>query len=97
MVPINLLRKMEKIFLNLGFIFLTMTLIFGSIWAKNFLGKHWVNDPKLILTLFLWVYYAVIIHLNLARGLKPSRFSLLSAIGLLLLLGSLLFIRHSIV
>lgn len=96
MVPVNLLRKMEKILLNVGFIFLTLTLIFGSLWAKDYLGKHWINDPKLILTLFLWTYYALIIHVNLVRGLKPSKFSLLSLAGLFMVLGSILFIRHSI-
>ncbi len=96
MVPINLLRRMEKALLNLGFIFLTLTLIFGSIWAKNFLGKHWVNDPKLILTLGLWIYYAVVVHLNLVRGLKPTRLSILSLIGFLLVIGSLALIRHSV-
>ena len=96
MVPINLLRKMEKILLNLGFIFLTLTLIFGSIWAKNFLGKHWVNDPKLILTLILWIYYAVVIHLNLVKGLKPSKFSFLSILGFLMVLGSIVLIRHTV-
>ncbi len=96
MVPVNLLRKMERVLLNVGFIFLTLTLIFGSIWAKNFLGKHWINDPKLILTLVIWVYYAFLIHLNLAKGLKPSRLSLLSFLGLLMVLGSIILIRHTV-
>ncbi len=96
MVPINLLRRMERIFLNIGFIFLTLTLIFGSLWAKNFLGKHWINDPKLILTLILWIYYAIIVHLNLVRGLKPSTLSIISIFGSILIVGSLVFIRHSV-
>lgn len=96
MVPVNLLRRMERVLLNIGFIFLTLTLIFGSIWAKNFLGKHWVNDPKLILTLAMWIYYAFLIHLNLVRGLKPSTLSLLSFVGFLIVLGSILLIRHTV-
>lgn len=96
MIPVNLLRRMERVLLNAGFIFLTLTLIFGSIWAKDFLGRHWINDPKLILTLIIWVYYAFLIHLNLLRGLKPSRLSLLSFLGLLMVLGSIALIRHSV-
>ncbi|RLJ70872.1 ABC-type uncharacterized transport system permease subunit [Hydrogenivirga caldilitoris] len=96
MVPVNLLRKMERVLLNLGFIFLTLTLIFGSIWAKNYLGKHWINDPKLILTLMMWIYYAIVIHLNLVKGLKPSRLSLLSFLGFIMVVGSILFIRHTV-
>ncbi len=96
MVPVSLLRKMERILLNIGFIFLTLTLIFGSIWAKNFLGKHWINDPKLILTLIIWIYYAVFIHVNLVKGLKPTRFSLFSLLGFLMVLVSIVLIRHTV-
>ncbi len=96
MVPVNLLRKTERILLNVGFIFLTLTLIFGSIWAKTFLGSHWINDPKLILTMVLWVYYAIIVHLNLIRGITPSRLSLLSLLGSVLVIGSVAFIRHTV-
>lgn len=96
MVPVNLLRKIERILLNVGFIFLTLTLIFGSIWAKDYLGRHWINDPKLILTLIIWIYYALVIHLNLVRGLRPSKLSLLSFLGFLVVVGSIAFIRHTV-
>ena len=96
MVPINLLRRMERLLLNLGFIFLTLTLVFGSIWAKDFLGRHWVNDPKLILTLGLWGYYASVVHLNLVKGLKPSKLSLASLLGSILVVANIIFIRHSV-
>ena len=96
MVPISLLRKMERILLNIGFIFLTLTLIFGSLWANIYLGKHWINDPKLILTLIIWLYYAVFIHLNLVRGIKPTKFSLFSVLGFLMVLVSIVLIRHTV-
>ncbi len=96
MIPVNILRKMERILLNVGFIFLTLTLVFGSLWAKDFLGRHWINDPKLILTLGLWMYYALLVHLNLVRGLKPAQVSLLSIAGFIFVLASFVFIRHSI-
>ena len=96
MVPVNLLRKTERISTNIGFIFLTLTLIFGSLWARSFLGRHWINDPKLILTLILWIYYAIVVHLNLVRGLTPTRFSALSVLGFVLVVGSIAFIRHSV-
>jgi len=96
MVPVSLLRKMERILLNTGFIFLTLTLIFGSIWAKNYLGRHWINDPKLILTLIIWIYYALFIHVNLVKGIKPNRFSLFSILGFLMVLVSIVLIRHTV-
>ncbi len=96
MIPVNLLRRIERGFLNIGFLALTFTLIFGSLWAKSFLGKHWINDPKLILTLVLWIYYAILTHLNLVKGLKPSQLSLLSFLGFLMVVISITLIRHSV-
>ncbi len=96
MIPVNPLRKMERILINTGFIFLTLTLIFGSLWAKNFLGRHWINDPKLILTLILWLYYAFLVHINLVKGLKPSRLSIFSFLGSLFVVANIIFIRHSL-
>ncbi len=96
MIPVNMLRKIERGFLNVGFLALTFTLIFGSLWAKSFLGKHWINDPKLILTLILWVYYALLTHLNLVKGIRPSRLSFLSFLGFVMVVVSIALIRHSV-
>ena len=96
MIPVNLLRKMERIFMNVGFIFLTLILIFGSIWSKSYLGRHWVNDPKLILTLALWIYYALILHINLLKGIQPSKFSALSVLGMIMVLTNIALIRHTV-
>ena len=95
-MPLSLVKKLERFFLNSGFVFLTLTLLFGSLWAKSFLGSHWVDDPKLLLTLGLWIYYAFIVHINLIRGLKPSILSTLSVVGFLLVLLNLALIRHSV-
>ncbi len=94
-LPLSVLRRIERVSVNLSFVFLTLTLVFGSLWTKNFLGKHWINDPKLIFTLLIWFYYAVMVHLNIVKGIKPSRFSYLSLLGLVLSIGGILWIRHT--
>ncbi len=96
MMPVNLLRKMERILINLGFIFLTLTLIFGSLWSKAYLGTHWINDPKLVLTLLLWLYYTFLMHINLLKGLRPAQLSAMSVIGMGIAIVSLIFIRHTV-
>ncbi len=96
-LPLNILKKTERVSVNLSFIFLTLTLIFGSLWTKDFLGRHWINDPKLIFTLVLWLYYAVMAHLNIVKGIKPSKFSYMTIAGLILSMGGILLIRHTAV
>ncbi|WP_461832635.1 cytochrome c biogenesis protein CcsA [Aquifex sp.] len=95
LAPLRILKKLEKSFIILTFIGLTLTLIFGSLWTKTYLGIHWVNDPKLLATLLLWIYYAFLSHMYLIKAFKPSQISFLSLFGTLLGLVTLLFFRHS--
>ncbi len=95
-MPINTLMVSERLFLNIAFVALTMTLIFGSIWSRSFLGKHWISDPKLFATSLLWLYYAVLVHLNILGALRPRKLSQLSLTGGLLTLLNLIFVRHEL-
>ncbi len=95
-LPINLLRSLERLMMNLSFVFFTFTLLFGSLWTRIHFGKHWIDDPKLLFTLLLWIYYALVVHMNLIRGLKPKQLSTFIILGGFLSLLNLLFVRHEI-
>lgn len=95
-VPLKILKKLEKVFVLIAFSGLTFTLIFGSVWAKVFLGTHWINDYKLLITLVLWIYYAFLTHVYVLKLFKPHQISHLIILGSVLGLVALLFFRHSI-
>lgn len=95
-MPLSLLRGAERLFVNLSFVFLTLTLIFGSLWSRSFFGRHWIDDPKLIFVLFLWTYYALVVHLSLFRRIKPRSFSYAVILGALLVMLNIAFIRHEL-
>lgn len=95
-LPLNILRSAERFSIGMSFIFFTLTLVFGSLWSRSFFGKHWINDPKLIYVLFLWVYYALLVHLNLLRRIKPRSFSYGAITGMVLSILGLLFVRHEL-
>jgi len=95
-VPLDSLRKAERLSINLAFLGFTFTLIFGSLWARTQFGKHWIDDPKLITTLLLWLYYALLSHLNLLKKLKPKRFSEGVILGAIFSLINLFFVRHNL-
>ena len=95
-IPLKILKRLEKVFVLLAFLGLTLTLIFGSVWAKIFLGTHWVNDYKLLITLVLWIYYAFLAHVYVLKLFKPHQVSYLIILGSVLGLVALLFFRHSI-
>ena len=43
---------------EVGFVFTTVVLITGPLWAKPVWGAYWTWDARLTLTLFLWFIYA---------------------------------------
>ena len=49
---------------ELGLLFCSLGLITGSIWAKPIWGTWWTWDPRLTLTLILWMIYAAYLLLR---------------------------------
>jgi len=49
---------------EVGFVFLTITLILGMLWGKPIWGAWWVWDPKLTAALILWFMYVGYIMLR---------------------------------
>ncbi len=54
---------------EVGLAFLTINLITGPLWARPVWGVWWVWDPRLTLTLVMWVMYASYL---LLRRLTPE-------------------------
>lgn len=92
--PISFFFRWERISLNLAFVMFTLTLLFGSLWSRVHFGKHWIDDPKLLMTLMLWFYYAFVSHANLVGRPKPRTLSILIIVGAILSMLNLLVIRH---
>ncbi|GJQ58639.1 MAG: c-type cytochrome biogenesis protein CcsB [Candidatus Scalindua sp. AMX11] len=57
--------KLAYISVSIGFPFLTIGLITGSIWAKGAWGTYWGWDPKEIWSLINWLIYLTYLHLPL--------------------------------
>jgi cytochrome c-type biogenesis protein CcsB len=66
---------------SLGFLFLTFTIITGSIWAERAWGSYWSWDPKETWSLVTWIIYAIYLHLRIRRGWKDRSAAIFSVIG----------------
>lgn len=66
---------------SLGFLFLTLCIITGSIWAKRAWGTYWNWDPKETWSLITWIIYAIYLHLRLNKGWKGKKAAIFAAIG----------------
>lgn len=64
-----------------GFLFLTIGIITGSVWANSAWGKYWSWDPKETWSLITWFIYATLIHTRLVRGWSGQKTATLSIIG----------------
>ena len=54
-----------------GFLFLTVVILSGAIWAEQAWSAFWTWDPKEVWALITWIIYVVYLHLRL-RGKRKG-------------------------
>jgi ABC-type transport system involved in cytochrome c biogenesis permease subunit len=98
------LERLEHLTLTsvtLGFALLTCGLIAGFIWqlrmeragARTGLGKTWWASPKVVLASAVWVVYAIVLHARINPVMRGRRVAILSIIGCLLMVGTLIVLN----
>jgi cytochrome c-type biogenesis protein CcsB len=66
-----------------GFIFLTLGIVTGSIWARQAWGTYWHWDPKETWSLITWFVYLVQIHQRFTVGWRGKRAATMAVLGFL--------------
>lgn len=66
---------------SFGFLFLTITIITGAIWAQKAWTRYWAWDPKETWSLVTWIIYAVFLHIRISRGVRGNKLAWFSIIG----------------
>jgi cytochrome c-type biogenesis protein CcsB len=64
-----------------GFLWLSMGIITGAVWANSAWGTYWSWDPKETWSLITWLIYAAVLHARNLKGWKGERVAWLSMIG----------------
>jgi cytochrome c-type biogenesis protein CcsB len=64
-----------------GFLWLSLGIITGSIWANSAWGTYWSWDPKETWSLITWLVYAALLHARTMQGWRGRRVAWLSIIG----------------
>jgi len=78
---LNQLDQLSYTCLSIGFPFLTLGIITGSIWASLVWGSYWSWDPKETWSLITWFLYAALLHGRLNSGWQGKKAAILSIIG----------------
>ncbi|HDP26118.1 MAG TPA: c-type cytochrome biogenesis protein CcsB [Deltaproteobacteria bacterium] len=66
----------------IGFIFFTIGIMTGSVWAHYAWGRYWGWDPKETWALITWLIYAAALHTRFLPDRGGKRFAVLTLIGL---------------
>ncbi|MCD6586241.1 MAG: c-type cytochrome biogenesis protein CcsB [Desulfobacteraceae bacterium] len=66
-----------------GFLFLSIGIITGAVWANQAWGRYWGWDPKETWSLITWLIYASLLHARLMRDWKGKKIAVLSCVGFL--------------
>ena len=64
-----------------GFLWLSLGIITGSIWANSAWGTYWSWDPKETWSLITWLVYAALLHARSMQGWRGKRVAWLSITG----------------
>jgi cytochrome c-type biogenesis protein CcsB len=64
-----------------GFLFLTIGILSGAVWANSAWGRYWGWDPKETWSLITWFVYATLIHARMMRNWNGKRVAWLSIVG----------------
>ena len=89
--------SLEKMMFNsvvVGFIFLTLLIITGAVWAEGAWGSWWTWDPKETWALITWFIYAIYLHLRLKPAWRGRKGCYLSIIGFAAVLFTLLGVSY---
>jgi ABC-type transport system involved in cytochrome c biogenesis permease subunit len=66
------LERLAFRFMVLGFVFETLMLVAGAIWAQNAWGRYWAWDPLETWAFMTWLTLAFFLHLRATTKLAPA-------------------------
>ena len=69
-----------------GFLFLTVGIITGAVWANSAWGRYWGWDPKETWSLITWLIYATMLHFRVFLSWEGKIFAYFSILGFMAVL-----------
>jgi ABC-type transport system involved in cytochrome c biogenesis permease subunit len=71
--PLATLDNVISVSMGLGFVLLTLGVIFAVTWASVESGTRWIGAPQIQLSLFTWVLCLVMIFLRVSAGWRGRK------------------------
>nr|YP_009697143.1 CcsA [Cornus sessilis]QEJ84105.1 CcsA [Cornus sessilis] len=71
--------------ISLGFIFLTIGILSGAVWANEAWGSYWNWDPKETWAFITWTIFAIYLHTRTNKNLQGENSAIVASIGFLII------------
>ena len=83
---LNILDEVNHQLVIFGFLFLSVGIITGAVWANSAWGRYWGWDPKETWSLITWFVYATLLHARTMRGWRGKRVAYFAIAGFMAVL-----------
>nr|AXP24434.1 cytochrome c heme attachment protein [Tiquilia plicata] len=71
--------------ISLGFIFLTIGILSGAVWANEAWGSYWNWDPKETWAFITWIVFAIYLHIRTNINLQGANSAIVASMGFLII------------
>uniref|UniRef100_A0A5P8G3H3 Cytochrome c biogenesis protein CcsA n=2 Tax=Dipelta TaxID=105265 RepID=A0A5P8G3H3_DIPYU len=71
--------------ISLGFLFLTIGILSGAVWANEAWGSYWNWDPKETWAFITWIVFAIYLHTRTNQKLEGANSAIVASIGFLII------------
>nr|YP_010987242.1 cytochrome c heme attachment protein [Krascheninnikovia ceratoides]WOL38683.1 cytochrome c heme attachment protein [Krascheninnikovia ceratoides] len=71
--------------ISLGFIFLTIGILSGAVWANEAWGSYWNWDPKETWAFITWTIFAIYLHIRTNKNLQGVNSAIVAFIGFIII------------
>nr|YP_010269026.1 cytochrome c heme attachment protein [Saxifraga umbellulata var. umbellulata]UIG88519.1 cytochrome c heme attachment protein [Saxifraga umbellulata var. umbellulata]WBQ56678.1 cytochrome c heme attachment protein [Saxifraga umbellulata var. pectinata] len=71
--------------ISLGFIFLTIGILSGAVWANEAWGSYWNWDPKETWAFITWTIFAIFLHTRTKKNLQGENSAIVASMGFLII------------
>jgi ABC-type transport system involved in cytochrome c biogenesis permease subunit len=79
--PLQVIDDIGSRSLMLGFPFMTLGLIAGSVVAESAYGRVNFLDPKILLSLLMWAVYMLMVYTRISSGWRGRRAAVLASVA----------------
>nr|YP_009569900.1 cytochrome c heme attachment protein [Microtea debilis]QBC68129.1 cytochrome c heme attachment protein [Microtea debilis]QBE86530.1 cytochrome c heme attachment protein [Microtea debilis] len=71
--------------ISIGFLFLTIGILSGAVWANEAWGSYWNWDPKETWAFITWTIFAIYLHIRTNTNLQGANSAIVAFIGFLII------------